>query len=58
MKLFSNEAPIGKGRVKVTVEYDATFIREMFKLIGDAPESALEFFHKIVKVIGEFEELS
>lgn len=57
MKLFTHEAPVSKGRVKVTVEYDAQFIREVFQLIGDAPDAVEEFAVKIIKIMAKLEKL-
>ena len=35
----------------ITVEYDATFVREMFRLLGDAPDELPKFIGKIIAIM-------
>ena len=56
-KYFSKNTPPMRGRVRVTVETDAVYIREIFQLIGDAPIGLTRLIRAVRDNWAEIEKL-
>jgi hypothetical protein len=57
MKLFSNQAPKRESSIRVTLEYDAMFVRNMAKNLRDAIYDAPNIIKFVIDVIEEFETI-
>lgn len=57
-KLFSKHTPESRGRMRITIDVDAVYIREVYDLLGDAPKAIADrmpmwkaAFEKIAKAM-------
>ena len=58
MKLFTNKAPKREGSIKVTLEYDALFVRNMAKNLRDAVYDVPNIIKFVMNAIEEFENMN
>ena len=52
--LFTKHTPAMRGRCKVTVEYDAVFIRELWQGLANIPEAASRMPKPLKKAIDKW----
>ena len=58
MKLFTNKAPKREGSIKITLEYDALFVRNMAKNLRDAVYDVPNIIKFVMEAIAEFEDMN
>ena len=58
MKLFTNKAPKREGSIKITLEYDALFVRNMAKNLRDAVYDVPNIIKFVMNAIEEFENMN
>ena len=58
MKLFTNKAPKREGSIKITLEYDALFVRNMAKNLRDAVYDVPNIIKFVMEAITEFEDMN
>jgi hypothetical protein len=54
--IFSNKAPGRDGSIRFTVEYDATFVRNMFKNIRDGVYDLPNIVKFVAKTLAQFDD--
>ena len=54
-KFFSSKAPGREGSIRVTVEYDATFVRSMFKNFRDGMYDLPNIIKFVAKTLAQFD---